>query len=271
PSETDVHRISHFTNRQSPAGRMLFLTLAAILPLGMLLVSLMHYRNNITPTTVMASDASSEKYAFQSQNSKEPERATPPIKIKSLTVTHSELIRPDETRDKGNIGEVSFAVKQGDRASIFAKLSHPGYAYLLAFAPDGTVEVCWPQNEATPPPLSEDVHFPVPGNRGRRYAFTDGTGLVIFTLIASSQPLPAYQEWSKGLTWNWKPSPGVLGQVWIDDGKQIEILTPLPAPGYLRGKDEKSLSPTAVMELLNDALLKQRPIESLRSIAFVVH
>ena len=54
----------------------------------------------------------------------------------------------------GILGRNSFTAREDDDVTVQAELSEPAYSYLIAFRPDGTDELCDPDDEDAPPPGS---------------------------------------------------------------------------------------------------------------------
>jgi hypothetical protein len=125
----------------------------------------------------------------------------------------------------GILGRQSFAARLEDDVTVRAKLSEPAYSYLIAFRPDGTEELCDPDDEDVPPSRKREPVYPPPARSDEKYRLSEGAGLYAFVLVVSHKPLPAYREWKRlrGKTaWSagLECEPGV---VWRDDG-----LGPLP-------------------------------------------
>jgi len=76
------------------------------------------------------------------------------------------------------------------------KLSKPGYAYLIAFRPDGVTELCFPADEGTPPSLTDTPRYPLADGL-KAYGLREGTGLWVFAVVASEKPLPSYRSWQQ--------------------------------------------------------------------------
>ncbi len=74
---------------------------------------------------------------------------------------------------------------------VNAELSEPAYSYLIAFRPDGTDELCDPENEDTPPARKRQPAYPPPTKADVRYRLSEGAGLHAFALVVSRQPLPS--------------------------------------------------------------------------------
>jgi hypothetical protein len=113
------------------------------------------------------------------------------------------------------LGQQSFHPRLEDQVTIEAELSRPAYAYLLAFRPDGVVELCYPEDESKPPPKSEHARYPASPDVGQvRYGLAEGTGLWVFGVVASDEPLPAYREWLGTEPPDWSPIAATPGTVW---------------------------------------------------------
>ncbi len=160
-----------------------------------------------------------------------------------------------EPKRPGFLGRRSFEAHLEDDVTVQAKLSRPAYSFLIAFRPDGTDELCYPDEEDVPPLADEEPMYPPRTKSTKRYRLSEGTGLYAFALVVSRRPLPPYREWKrlhgpmpwcKGLPWE----PGI---VWRDDG---EGRGPEPliadSPAGSRGKDAETRgSETSVVTLAN--------------------
>lgn len=167
--------------------------------------------------------------------SPEPGRAPLPLKVTSIDVRHFSST-PDGDVFSGILGRHSFAPKLGDRVQVVAKLSRPAYAYLLAFRPDGQVEVCYPEHEEIPPTLTDSPRYPT-DEGGKAYGLREGAGLWVFAVVASDQPLPPYKDWATQHNPPWSSGAADGGAVWWYDGGWLETLGEgLPTT---RGKGEE--------------------------------
>jgi hypothetical protein len=123
---------------------------------------------------------------------------------------------------QGILGDETFTTRLDDHVTIEAELSHPAYGFLIAFQPDGGVDVCDPEDETIRPALTRRLRYPVPSKTDDIYGLTNGTGLQAFAVVVSRQPLPSYRDW-----WRQRPGPppwraglpGDPGVVWDDDGE----------------------------------------------------
>ena len=70
-------------------------------------------------------------------------------------------------RRAGLLGRRSFAARVDDDVTVQAELSEPAYSYLIAFRPDGTDELCDPDDEDTPPPQETTAAVPAPRQERR--------------------------------------------------------------------------------------------------------
>ena len=120
-----------------------------------------------------------------------------------------------------------------------ARLNREAYAYLLAFRPDGVVELCFPEDEGEQPERTDHPRYPSKSRRVR-YGLTDGAGLWVFAVVAADKPLPAHREWIGRRTPSWDGKAQVKpGSVWIDDGQWVDTLT---AAGVNRGDRGKGVT-----------------------------
>jgi hypothetical protein len=202
------------------------------------------------------------------------------------------------------LGKTSFVTRYDDSVTVQAVLSQPAYAYVIAFRPDGVEELCFPESEDEPPPLTDRPRYPF-GSRGVNYGLTDGEGLQVFAVVASNQRLPAYQVWRRQCGDSpWKKSAlapafaastvgllasgqgqgpllaalGILpgrslavsgpGVVWWDDGEDVFELT-REDPTGLRAKGQLIGGKSLVVELTN--WLRRSPqVETAAAVGFTV-
>jgi hypothetical protein len=196
----------------------------------------------------------------------------PALKVVGLQVQHY-VTDVDPGKGRGSrppqaLGEKSFVTWLDDSVTIEAKLPRPAYAYLIAYRPDGTEELLFPESEDQPPPLTDRPKYPSV-SRGVNYGLEEGTGFAVFAVVASSRPLPAYHTWRNGLgesPWGRFESPP--GVVWVDDGEDVKPLTADEAPGQ-RGKD-KAVQGKTELATLTDWLRKVPEIEAVRAVGFTV-
>jgi hypothetical protein len=172
-----------------------------------------------------------------------------PLRAISIDIEHFE--RFDKPRRHGNevldgeriglIGEDSYHARMRDQVTIEAKLSRPGYAYLLAFLPDGEIELCWPEREDQPPGRTDRPSYPSESTPADvRYGLTEGTGWCVFAVLASDEPLPAYRDYIAQHKLVWSPPHDVVedfdtAPVWWYDGEKLDRLAP---PIAVRGKGD---------------------------------
>jgi hypothetical protein len=161
----------------------------------------------------------------------------------------------------GKLGSTCYTTQLNDAVRVQIQFSEPAYCYLLAFNPNGTEQLCYPDDPTTVPSKSLPVLFPAEANK--IFYFTDGVGVQVMALLASRQPLPCYAEWKSGAkVAPWKG--GVANGVWRFDGQQFEPL------GTQRGtvQDIAGL-PASFAELCS--FLKSRPgVEVIDVLAFPV-
>jgi serine/threonine protein kinase len=147
-----------------------------------------------------------------------------------------------DRRRAGLLGIQSFAAFLDDDVTVQAKLSEPAYSYLIAFRPDGTDEVCDPEDEGMAPTAKSEPMYPPPQKRNQRYyRLSEGTGLYAFALVVSRKPLPPYREWKRlhePMAWS-AGLPCESGVVWRDDGESLQPLI-AGGPANTRGKDARA-------------------------------
>jgi hypothetical protein len=198
-----------------------------------------------------------------------PSRAVEPLRVVKIEVRHFARLGAVDGEARGLIGERSFAAALGDQVTAEAKLSRPAYAYLIAFRPDGVAELCFPESQDEPPPLTDRPRYPVQ-DRTVQYGLSDGAGLMVFAVLASDRPLPSYREWSPQNRPVWRAAEGTVGEVWWDDGNLLDILTPAgPARGE-RGKGEAALGKSVALVSLTDSLKQANPTAAVSCLGFVV-
>jgi serine/threonine protein kinase len=159
--------------------------------------------------------------AFWARNPS-PRPLTEPLRIVSVTV---QQYRGETAEPMGDIVTTTQLIRPNDSVRVSATLNAPGYCYLIAFNPDGTEQLCHPEDSELP-----SVNYPEHKDRAAamtarpaksiqlRYPqeqfFEPGVpGLQVFVLVASTEPLPPYAEWRaqvKSIPWN----PGPYGQPW---------------------------------------------------------
>src|SRR5262249_13787531 len=150
---------------------------------------------------------------------------------------------------RGVLGKKSFTPRLDDSVTLEGKLSRPAYCFLIAFRPNGTEEMCFPENEDEPPPLTDEPRYPAL-RRDEHYGLNEGTGLQVFALVASNRPLPAYSTWRAQLgssPWDKHAVPGEV--VWFDDGVFVETMTAAGADRGERAKGQVLAGKTQLVQL----------------------
>src|SRR5262249_17751860 len=94
----------------------------------------------------------------------------------------------------------------------------------IAFNPDGTVQLCYPEGgdgkgaPAARPDAADEVRYP----RDKKVFVLDSAGLQAFVLAASTKPLPAYDEWrSPGEDHPWAAVREGGAWRWHFDGREF--------------------------------------------------
>jgi hypothetical protein len=157
-----------------------------------------------------------------------------PSKVPTIQELHVRQYRGDIAQPLGDIGMTTQVVRANDTVRFSAKLTAPAYCYLIAFNPDGTEQLCIPEDPdlptvnypehvqlskamATAPGRSIELLYP------RSEFFEPGVvGLQVFVLIASQDPLPPYAQWRSQIgAVPWKPVSYNEPWRWHYDGHQF--------------------------------------------------
>ncbi len=139
------------------------------------------------------------------------------------------------------MGRTSFGAREDDEVTVRAELSEPAYSYLISFRPDGTDELCDPDDENTSPPRKQQPLYPPPGKSDERYRLSEGAGLCAFALAVSRRPLLPYRDWKQqhgAMPWAAK-LPCEPGVVWLADNQGLQPLVADDTAGT-RGKGVKA-------------------------------
>jgi hypothetical protein len=169
------------------------------------------------------------------------------------------------------LGRTTFAARVGDHVTIEGELSRPAYAYLIAFRPDGREELCFPEREDDPPPLTDRPRYPSV-SQDLEYGLDEGEGLQVFVLVVSGRSLPPYKEWrTRRPASPWAHEPAPEGVVWHYDGTEIHGLT--EDLGGQRGKGKQTAGRTPVVRLadwLRSGGAEGAPVEATAAVGFAV-
>jgi hypothetical protein len=189
-----------------------------------------------------------------------PREVAAPVKKIQVSMELSQH-RGEKAKPLGKIGDTSFAVQFDDDVRVHAGLSSRAYCYLLAFNPDGKVQLCHPRDETAPPERISTLEYPL--NPAKFFSLTDGSGLQAFVLVASREPLPSYKEWraaNGGPPWRQTQADGI----WRFDGHRYEAMGPQ------RGQERERQGPPQVLQALCN-FFKDRPqVDAIEVLAFPV-
>jgi hypothetical protein len=192
---------------------------------------------------------------------------TEKVRVLGLEVVHYANEGGRGDRPAGVLGQKSFATRRDDSVEVRARLSRPAYAYLIAFRPDGTDDLCFPEKADEEPPLTQRPAYPF-ASQDVNYGLNEGEGLEVFAVVVSSRPLPAYKAWRAGRgAPPWGTHAATPDVVWWDDGTD---LLPLTADGSLEraaGQEVRGKTPVARLA----AWLRQAPeVEAVAAVGFAV-
>jgi serine/threonine protein kinase len=201
------------------------------------------------------------------------------LRVRELRVKHYANIQGRWDQFTGVLGERSFVTHLHDSVDIESRLSRSAYAYLIAFRPDGTEELCFPEKAEEPPALSDHPRYPSVTPSDVNYGLDEGEGFQVFAVVASDQRLPAYNVWrAKRGDSPWKkflrsqpdghnriPAPDI---VWIDDGEKVVPLVNDVSKGQ-RGKG-REMTGKAPLRELTQWLRQDRDVTTVAAIGFAV-
>lgn len=191
-----------------------------------------------------------------------------PPRIAAFDINHFARIEDgSKVQHKGILGKESWSARQNDLVTLDLKLSRPAYSYLLAFRPDGVIELCYPDQDDVRPPLSAVAGYPLgAARRSEAYGLRESSGLWVFTAVVSETPLPAYREWIHSLKLpSLNHGIGIPGVVLMDDGQTIDQLYPTGHKQGERGKGEK-IPGQDTLESISNSLRQSLPDATLLSI-----
>lgn len=174
------------------------------------------------------------------------------------------LHRGKTAQSVGILGLTVLEARCDDDTRVHAKLPEPAYCYLLALNPDGSVQLCYPADESTPPPKADDLVFPARAD-GKEWYFglTEGAGLQGFVLLASREPLPPYQQWKACLgALPWQPVQA--DGVWRFDGQQFAV------QGGERGTLRERATPPPPFAATCESLWHAPGVSAIQAVAFPV-
>lgn len=205
----------------------------------------------------------------------------PPVNRSSFPASTAVEIRPPEplqvvdftvmltrTADgkRGSLGGDFFAAHTGDTLIVTARLSHPAYAFLIAFRADGKPELCFPESDNERPAKTDRPRYPMPP-KVDKYGLNDGAGLQAFALVASSEPLPSFKDWwSRRQDCPWKKADAHAGLVYRGNGE--DVVEVLDAEGS-RGKGAEAKGETPIARL-SVWLREIKGIETVQVLGFAV-
>jgi serine/threonine-protein kinase len=196
-------------------------------------------------------------------------RAAEKVTILRLAIQHFPTVRGRrDLAPVGLLGQTSFQTHLADRITIQARLSQPAYAFLIAFRPDGTPDVCFPETEDERPPPTDRPGYPSK-SLADTYGLEEGTGLQVFALVVSRQPLPPFQSWwSQCSGCPWQKSDTLPGVVWRANGvDEVEALTAEPTDPRGKGATVAGKKPVAQ---LAEWLRKAPGVERVQVLGFAV-
>ena len=192
--------------------------------------------------------------------------ASIPIRA-DLIVTHYKELGDNKVMPVGTISQESLASDPlflKDLVRVRVELSRPSYGFLISLNPDGKIQHCMDLDSYPGGPPSQEF----PPDPRDYFNLTDGVGLMAFVLIASDEPLPEYEAWTRqvpgGLSW----SPVDREGLWHYDSSG-----PSDSPGMtgrLRGDTVRREAVPEDLIRLCDRIGKSPGVNLVRALAFPV-
>jgi hypothetical protein len=184
--------------------------------------------------------------------------APPPLRIDLFEVT----VHPHTPDDPvGPIGINVFAARFDQDARVKVRLNRPAYCFLIALNPDGSNELCSPEDPAVAPSRTATIDFP--SDPGTGFGLTDGVGMQAFVLVASRKVMPPFSKWSSAgfdhLPWKSVADAGV----WRFDGLNFDCEVE-------RGKFGRLADLPQTLEATCRALQAGPAVETIQAVAFPV-
>lgn len=156
--------------------------------------------------------------------------------IAMVEVTPLEMLPGGKAKPLAALGEaMREPVTTNHAFEVQARLSRPGYGYIVLYRADGESKLLYPYQDDLSPPLSAELCYP-PGGKDVAYQLNDGPGVWAIAVVASESPLPSFNEWQASHSpapWTAQSDPTVLKSVVIDDG--LAWSTPQQGGGLSRG------------------------------------
>jgi hypothetical protein len=127
--------------------------------------------------------------------------------------------REGRMAEVGVLGVDTTALRLGsDAVRVAVRLREPAFVYLIAFNPDGTEQLCVPEQKDERPRRTAELVFPEDGYFEPKPE--EGVGLLAFVAVALRESLP-YAEWRGRLgTLSWRRT--AAAGVWGYDGRKFE-------------------------------------------------
>jgi tRNA A-37 threonylcarbamoyl transferase component Bud32 len=194
--------------------------------------------------------------------------ARQPLKVLRLDVEHFATVGGLE-QPRGRIGKKSFATSCDDQVTVTAELSVPAYCYLIAYRPDGTEELTFPepQQKDEAPPLTDRPNYPSV-SVGVEIGLNEGLGLHAFVLVARSKPLPSYAEWRKQHGESpWARSNALARVVWRLDGTTLRAHTVEDPDARGAGQEVRG---AGALPRVTEWLRQETEAEAVSAVAFAV-
>jgi hypothetical protein len=191
----------------------------------------------------------------------------PAVRPLEITGMHVTQFRGKGATLLGDLWTAPGAVRLNDDVRVAAELSAPAYCYLIAFNPDGSEQLCYPDDadgQAAPaarPEARPEFRYP----QDRHVFVLDAVGLQAFVLAASAKPLPPYAQWrSRAGAAPWEAVRVGGAWRWHFDGREF-VRYPRE-----RGKIEPKQAAPEPLRKLCDFFRSRPEFDTVQLVAFPV-
>lgn len=109
-------------------------------------------------------------------------------------------------------------IRMNDVVRLSLDMDQPQYVLLVAFNPDGSVQLCYPDDETIAPAAIQQLEYP--SESDLYFGLTDGQGQQAFLVFVSTEPLPAFASLRKDIeAAGW--TANTMGGLWRFDGSKV--------------------------------------------------
>ncbi|MEO1524241.1 MAG: serine/threonine-protein kinase [Planctomycetota bacterium] len=111
-----------------------------------------------------------------------------------ISFTHYHYPRGIETGMSLPLERSPHVVEQ-DEIDVDLQFNQPIYCFIIAFNPDGAVQLCYPEEGEQHVQVEPTKQIKYPASLDQVFPFTDGPGQQVFLVVWSSQPMGSFANW----------------------------------------------------------------------------